>query len=351
MQKKLFVLLNLLILSTAIQADECQSSCDYECDQNWCDECVPGYLPPALPDGCGLFVGADFLYWNACENDLDYVQTSSDDTKLKGSLKFVEYDWDPGFRIYGGYRWGCDGWDARMIYTYFESDDHDQTINVDETNSLDTYLLHSLSVPLGFDPDKVAASVDLNYETLDFLFSRSCCVSPSLIARPYFGFRGFWIDRDFDVLYAEESVIRKINWSSDTDGYGIHAGIDWNVNLCGVCEGLGFNAFFAGSLLAAQSEVHHRQSSDSETFVDVKEEQRIALPGYHLGLNFSWDICSDCAYVILAAGYEFNYWDGLPQLRRYSESESIENCFGRSGSATNGKLLVHGLTVSGEVHY
>lgn len=351
--QKLFLLLALsLFLPVTSSASSCDSCYDSDCDLRGCDDLAPGFLPPSQPydDECGFFVGGDILYWRACEDDLDYVQEGAVELStrvISGKRRFVEYCYDPGFRLLFGFRKGCDGWDARAIFTYFQTDGSN-TVS-DDSGNLDPILVHE------FNPfakiQKASAKRDLTYKTFDLLFTRPYCVSETLIARPFFGFRTLWLDRDYEVIYFDHADIKNhktVSWDSDFCGYGINTGLEWNVGLGNYCGSWSLNVDVAGSLMVGEAKQKQTQVDDCIFEVTVNESQCLGVPGYHVGTNLMYENCFDCVYLFMSIGYEANVWQNLPQVRRFFH-DGVR--LAASGNATSGEVLLHGMTLRGELHF
>lgn len=304
-------------------------------------------LPSAQPccDDCGFFAGADLLIWTTYQNELDYAVDSVDGTGLPdGKNHFVDYDWDVGYRITAGYRWGCDGWDVRAVYTYFHNKGSNSA-SADNGDDLKASLFHP---EIGDDDAEDAkARVSIDYDVLDFLFSRPYFVSCTHIVRPFFGLRALWLNNKLHVTYEGEnfgtgSGAGIVDWKADWEGAGLHAGIEYNLhfNKC-----LTFYSNFAGSLLAGEnrSRLKHLGGSDE---VDVKEKQCTGLPGYQLssGITYETMWCDYC--FVLNAGYEMTHWFNLPQVRHYDDKNQ-----GSSTTGSHGQILNHGVTINANVYF
>src|SRR5579863_7371025 len=65
-------------------------------------------LAPATPqvDGYGFFITADLLWWKLYEGGTDFLLKnahSHDNFPIKGKIKHFNFDWEPGFKVSGGY--------------------------------------------------------------------------------------------------------------------------------------------------------------------------------------------------------------------------------------------------------
>ena len=335
-------------------------------------------LCPAQPccDECGFFVGGDFLYWKVNQANLDYA-VDGRDAELSpsvivsgglgpGKMHFMDYDWETGYRIIAGYRLGCDGWDARAIYTYFHSHAHGSTRANDTSGGsrqlLEATLLQADIELEAVNAEKASASNSLDYDVLDVHISRPFCISETLIARPYFGIRALWMNQTLRAKYIggessgdsprliSEDVPRKVKFNSDWEGVGLHAGMESNVHLCG-CFSLYGNV--SGSILAGRNSSRNKQTgfesgdeSGKKILLDIKEREYTALSGYHIGGGLNWETewCDSC--FVINVGYEMTQWLHTPQIRRYNGEGSVG-----STSANSGNILLHGLTVNVDLYF
>ncbi len=345
------------------------------------DCCQQGiHLGPAQPccEDCGFFGGADFLYWTVYQANLDYAVDGRDDEQGSpsvisdrgfgpGKMHFMDYDWETGYRIIAGYRLGCDGWDARAIYTYFHSRAHGSTRANDTSGSrqlLEATLLQAGVNLEAVNAEKASASNSLDYDVLDVHISRPFCISETLIARPYFGIRALWMNQTLRAKYIGgelsgespgligEDVPRKVKFNSVWEGVGLHAVMESNVHLCG-CFSLYGNV--SGSILAGRNSSRNKQTgfdsedeeSDKKILLDIKEREYTALPGYHIGGGLNWETewCDSC--FVINVGYEMTQWLHTPQIRRYNAEEGSVG----STSANSGNILLHGLTASVDLYF
>lgn len=340
------------LFSTA-NAGFCCSS-EYSCTRWDCCQCTT-HLCSAQPccEDCGFFGGAEFLYWTTEQSDLDYAADKKDPSNIVGPKKihFAEYDWDPGFRAMVGYRLGCDGWDARLRYTYYEPRaEGSAKVNSGENEVLSPILLHPVwSATNGIS---AKAKCGLKYDVLDFTVSRPFCVSETLIMRPYWGVRGLWLNQSYHVRYVvgpsgfenTEFPVGSIidaSYKGETTGVGLVVGLDSNIHLCG-----GFSLYgnVGGSILASQMRFKHLQVLNGEDVgVNVKEKQDVALASYELGAGINWElsICDCC--MLFDLGYEFTHLFPTSRNRRYVNQAVT----GISTGAVTQDTVMHGLRVSG----
>ncbi|NGX42790.1 MAG: hypothetical protein K940chlam7_01078 [Chlamydiae bacterium] len=343
------------------------------------DCCEQGcHLAPAQPccNDCGFFLGADFLYWNVRQANLDYAVDGRDDefddpfsvlskggALGPGKMHFMDFDWETGFRVVAGWRFGCDGWDMRALFTCFHSKAHGSTKANDLEGSrqlLEATLLSQNAKLFAQNAEKASAKNSLDYDVVDLLISKPYCISKTLISRPYLGIRALWMKQNLKAKYIggendgeSPSLIsadepRIVKYNSDWEGAGLHAGLENNVRLCG-CFSLYGNV--SGSILAGRNSSQNKQtgfeSSQEKTLIlDIKEREYTALPGYQIGAGINWETewCDICYVINL--GYEMTHWLHTPQIRRYSSEDHVG-----STSANSGNILLHGITFNANVYF
>lgn len=372
------LLFGLIIMFTTVTGIANAQCSRWDC----CDQCPK--LQPVQPccDGCGFFFGADLLIWTTYETNLDYAVDGADNNFYSpelietgglgpGKMHFMDYDWDTGYRIALGYRFGCDGWDSRAVYTYFHSKAHGSTKGRDLSGEersdfqlLEATLLNS-QADLTIDAEKAEADKSIDYDLLDVLLSRPFCLCETVITRPFFGVRALWLNQTLRAKYKGGGVSseassqlssdenpRKVNWDSDWAGAGLHAGMETNIHLCNCFSLYGT---IAGSILAGRNNSRSKHtgfqesgSNDTEQLVlDIKEKEWTAMPGFNLAAGLTWETqwCDIC--YLFNVGYEFFQWIQTPQIRRYGAATKSVS----STSANSGSLLMHGATINASIYF
>lgn len=303
----------------------------------------------------GFFVGADFLYWTVYQSDLDFAvdaNVSAVTTVLgPGKVHYLDYDWDSGFRVEGGYRLGCEDWMGKVVYTYYRD-----TAKGSAKGSVQQELEATLLSPsVSFNPFREARGRNkLEYDVVDILIGKSLKFCDKTILTPFFGVRGLWLDQRLSVEYRGNSQLPTngaslLSCKSEFEGAGIHAGMDFTYDLnCGlqVC------GHFAGSVLAGRSKSHqlnvnvNENGSLSQVNVDISDHLDDSLIGWQMGIGgrYATDVW-DCTSLVLSVGYEMTRWTDVPQLRRWNNSEAK----GATNSPSNADILFHGLTLKADL--
>src|SRR5579872_3611586 len=166
------------------------------------------------PGNCGLYLTAEFLYWQGTETDLwiafqDTLFTST--ANRAGRYQRFGFDWEPGFRVGLGWNVPYDGWDLCAKYTwYLNNSSSTFTSPISLPVGINTVFGFTNSVITGTGPvlySRVKGNWRMNYDIFDLELGRAFFVSRGLSLRPYAGARGGWINRQTDVNYSDGLVV------------------------------------------------------------------------------------------------------------------------------------------------
>lgn len=328
---------------TCCQGNSCQESCSK-------DDCY------------GFFAGANFLYWTTNQSDLDYAVDSllfKNKGTPNGKVHYLDYEWDPGYRIALGYDLGCDFGRMGLVYTHFsqEASGHKRSSTTrDLFSTVFASSADNITHFNSFDPIRFAkGKKDLDYDVLDLLFSRPICLNQRSVLLPFVGIRGLCLNQDLKLscipkeLNSDKIDNFVVKNQSKYSAVGLRAGIGYSFSIC---SGFGFYTDVSGSALSGQTDDHQRfvgfaDSVLTQTYVNVKDRQHTSLFGYQIGLGISYDTCV-CGHAIgLGIGYEMNEWLNVPCLRRWTNADQI----GTTITATDSNLLLHGLTIKASTEF
>lgn len=316
--------------------------------ESWCDPCCW--------DFCDMHftVGAEFLWWKPCVDDLDVAALLT----TNGTRRRVDYEslcpeWEPGFRVYLEFPNACCNWDLSASFTYLSSDDHakQRFRGADDDNGIISPLIFG-GAPFDDEPtyEHGKQRWKFKYNEWDVLLSYEICCNSCHHFRPYFGVAGLILDQDLKAHFSHrtDNVDTHIDWDSEYWGVGLRAGSNYQFDI-----GCGFSVFAKAhaTLLAgeADSENKHHFVSNS-TAIGIADE-RIHfkdddcchfIPGYNISAGFSYTGCW-CDWEIGARlGYEFVWWQNLPNHRIFfGDNTSIEAS--HSSSPDTRSIGFHGL--------
>lgn len=351
-------------------ANDCFSY-DSCCEQS-CDPC----------SFTGVEVGADFLYWKPCVDELDFVAVESTasftedgipETHTSLRYKDICQGWEPGVRVRIALPdcW-CD-WTLSGSYTWINLknsnsldllDDEDLTENAALiSGSIRSPLLHgsfASVLPEFFAGWEIAKGrLDTTYQTWDALFSYDVVCNRCNILSPFFGVEGLILNQELKAYYLEslDSEINKavFDWSSDYFGVGLKVGTDYTYNLF---DCLKVFARASGSLVVGNDCAESNQAvflgAASQTInvrsLSYKDDDKfIIVPGYHLQLGVLYESCYCGMDFGIRLGWEFVNWHNVPNHRVFPSDVDVNNAL--STSPTVRTLGFQGFLAGGEIRF
>lgn len=339
-------------MPSAVTADDCcwDYDCNSVCDWEW-------------------YVGADYLYWKPCQNNLDYaaVSTTSD---FDYTLKHVCPEWESGYRIYlGAYQ--PNGLGIKGVYTHLKAS-ADSEVSVTNLNIQPTHMyplfndIVNLDGEFIFAYDAASAYWDSDYKDwfigATYQWEMDNCNSLSA----YIGVAGLNYEEHFNSLFRIYNISEEeqegsslfADYSLDFKGAGLRLGTFYHSTICD-CFGAYFNV--NGSILVgdACSEAYfgailENGEVDDPEFRFDDDGCCAFVPGYQLGLGLTYDTCICNVDVIFKIGYEFVAWHNLPSYRFFVEGlsplfdedaeENVLLGIGTSNVTSSRTVAYHGLT-------
>ena len=257
-------------------------------------------------DGYGFFATADFLFWKLYEGGTDYLLKGKD-APVKGTLRHVNFDWEPGFKVGAGYLFEHDGWDTGVEYTYYRTHAHHSTHG--------NFLFPQVGNP-SLEFTQAKAHWRVFFQNLDFLLGRNYFVSQSFSLHPLFGLTSAWIDqhRHFHFLAVSNE---HISLRSRNDFWGIGPHLTCNARFY---LGKNFSVYgnVAGDLLWGNFHVSEKETNKSagREFYHLHDSlhRMVASAAFALGLSYETSFAQDRYHLGLKAGYENQYWFRQNQL-------------------------------------
>jgi len=330
---------------------------------------APQYLSSARPQidgGCNLFVTADFLYWTAQENGLDYlfktslVAFGSLTSPVHGDVDSPHFEWDPGFRIGLGWNMGHDAWDLYFDWTRFHT-------NAKEKSHADNKVLYAnfADTLAAINPfEKASAHTHVNVDWLDLELGKAFYATRYLTLRPHVGLRNAWVDQDFRFRYKNQitplglsaGVKDKVRVKNDFWGLGIRTGLDTQWEL-----GAGFSILgdFALALLYGDFDLHRRfkgpaiVTAGGGTFIVPLESHQDKdlnlarfIADFDLGVQWDYMFAHDRFHVSLSAAWEQHMFFGQNQIFNFYDTPSSSSTAHGKLVSSNGDLTLQGLTIS-----
>jgi hypothetical protein len=293
----------------------------------------------------GISVGADFIYWKPCLNDLDYALAISGDLGIEsqGSYHCLDHGYEPGLRVFAYADDAFCGWGAWGNYTYFWAKTNETSVLAEGENLLSTLATGEFNLGTA---SEIQAKHSLRYQTFDaLLYHEYECFGPSQLLIPYFGISGLKLDQTLashaiSNITPDHSV--DLRWDSEYRGLGLKLGTEYRTAL--PCN---LQWFFSGSftILAGVDEadytLENREEQEAVRFT-FKDRENMCQPGLHLASGLRYDLHLCGKVLKLHAGYEFLNWWNVPKIRRLNVSG--EDLFLDPSTLSNGSnLTLHGL--------
>ncbi len=305
-----------------------------------------------------VFLTADFLYWQAREDNLAFGVTT-DDTESSpihnGHVINMDFKWHPGVKVGLGMHFPRhDNWDLFFEWTHLVSHNKDplKALAGAPPFSSTAFIFPTLADPQIVSPGVGAKMADENwslvYNTIDANLGRRYYSGKMLTFRPHVGLRGAWFKQNIDVVYVNvfgETQDILLAYKFNSWGIGPRVGVESNWLLGGGCRIFGDAAM---SLLYTYFDVKHQNALKTlatgtiDELSDVKDEERNSQVRSNLetALGFGWGTYFDCNswHIDLALGYEFQYWINANENLRFVDAAA------KGVHVTGGDLALHGAT-------
>lgn len=224
--------------------------------------------PTAPPDNewwADPYFSADFIYWRAHEDGLEYafdglslIQFDVNGVNIapnasKGSVGHPDFQYKPGFKVGAGLKFKYDGWDFFAEYTWWQNSKSDSKTSVNRGSNGRSYALTDMFCPSAaiangvfpptiytqpgsglISPDVYKADAEwlLQFNALDLELGRNFWISKKLTLRPYIGMKFSWIEQKFDAffqqIFAQTNPIFSVHLDNKLNqfGVGIRSGLD-----------------------------------------------------------------------------------------------------------------------------
>ena len=163
---------------------------------------------PRVAHGADVFITADFIWWKATEEGMEYGlsgynggRPASGDPAViftaaqKGKNKSVGEDWAPGFKVGLGLNLAHDGWDLYTQYTWLHASDSNSLSRSPEGVALAEVL--PFEDGPSFSGDKASSKWDMHFNVIDLELGRNFYLSQFLTMRPHIGLKATWQDHDW----------------------------------------------------------------------------------------------------------------------------------------------------------
>lgn len=290
---------------------------------------------------------ADYLYWQASEDGLEYAlkQTAETPFGIQGKVDSIDFPFKNGFRIGGGmvlprYDWQIEV-DWTRFFNYFREESQQSAVgNPSLTGLWMSPVGHGYIGWGGAD-----FSWDLKFDSLDIDLLRIGFANPNFSLAPRLGLKRAWIKQHFHVRYETgydplsgllANAFYDVRFSNDFRGIGPRVGLDTHLWM-----GWGFNigANAAAALVYGAMHSHRIDVSSQFGGIDLAENVNRFRPMAQGEISLEWSKCvDDLVRIQLCVGFEAQYWWGQNQLRT-----QVSSSLPPSSLKANGGLTLKGL--------
>jgi hypothetical protein len=313
--------------------------------------------------GVGMYASADFIYWQASEDDMEVATILQKPTSTTGLYREVDFDlkFKPGFKICVGGNLDYDNWDVFAEYTWFHTGKMTTSIRTDGTLigadslfSTDGPLLSSRMLGNLFLTNELLSIGDfakrtwnLKMDFLDLMLARSYTVGSKLNVRPSFGGRAAWIRQYMTQLMISDEPFFRSTLLQNPDFISNNKTISWGLGLKGACQGdwllgsgcriFGYSALdllftrysLSNSTLNSSIALFSNKTFQGPIYV-IRPHVELEL-GFGYGTHFHQDQC----YFDVSAAYGFQVF--------WNQNMFLENTL---SSLPADELNIHGLRLS-----
>jgi len=315
---------------------------------------------PRVVKGVDIGLIADFLYWCARQEGLAIARSgigehngnvaASLSAPGQGQTYRIPRKWDPGFRVGIDFQLFQDGWDTKLLYTWYHAKG---VLNLSTDN--DHSNLDSISTGLFFK--EYNSKWKFRFNNFDLELGRNYYISNYLSLRNHVGLKGGWYDQDWTIFQNTETVSSGLprfgsyNITNKQDFWwiGLRAGLDtmWHLGKSWAIVGN-----FALSGVWGRFDVLRRDNTQirdnpGDPFSDLIMMN--TTNNFHtikpvlemlLGLQVDWWVSRDKLHLSVLAAWENQTW--------FNQNNYISNGIQGTG---RGDLIMQGFTLRGRFDF
>jgi hypothetical protein len=300
----------------------------------------------------GLMVTADYLFWQAQEDQLVYAIRFSDLPSLGVPQQTrpleQEFEWSSGYRVGVGYQYPKEHWSLYLNWTHFSA--HPTSHFCSPMVSLFASALAGATndspISLGMD---AKSQWHLHLDMLDLELGRTWTIGSKFSIQPHLGVKGGWIDQEQKITYTQLTGLKdldipkaQVKRENDFAGIGPRGGVNlrWGKEF-GIFGNLSAALLYGAFDVDAKYNIISDPASQNGTISNNEHRLR---PTAQLSLGFDWTHHFKSEQTLsIKAGYETQYW--------WDQWHVIPNLLSTELLSTSpyGDLSFHGLTLSAAV--
>ena len=294
-------------------------------------------VAPAVNHGADVFISADFIYWKAYQDGLEYAESAltasgaaptAGQTLAQGSFATPKGKFEPGFKVGLGLEFEHDGWDLFAQYTWLAPQNKSTSISAPSAPNALYAVLGSTVQDIGATGraqlNDATAQFNMHYNVVDLELGRNFFVSRYMTLRPHFGLKADWItqrlnvSQDFTTSPAGITgtfLSEQSNHKLKTWGIGIRCGLDpvWHFSRSwGMYGEFAFSALYSRFKNKAVDTLYAgaAQTGVATQYANGVRSYHGVTPVLELGLGLSYmGWFYDEAYMLeVKAGWEEQVW-------------------------------------------
>ncbi|MEN9344052.1 MAG: hypothetical protein RLZZ453_839 [Chlamydiota bacterium] len=304
---------------------------------------------PQVKKGKNLFISADWLIWQAAEQNVDAFEANGFGTEIpnpidaqEGHLKSPQFRWASGARVGLGYNMGHDQWDLSLTWTWFQD-----RASKSAAGTLEIPIVGVISGPsFGIESLSASSHLRLLLNQLDMDLGKEFRVSKWFTLKPFAGIQSSWTTQSWttkfvghvSTIYTESGDPEFINefdvyLKQKFWGIGPRAGLGAEF---GLYDGLSIFSNMSLNLLYGQFRTERTERSVSLDGVPTINSQSIRhersgqpIADVQLGLRWDYGFSQDRFLIRLQAGWENHlFFDHNLFYTQTSRTASIINSGG-----------------------
>ncbi len=300
---------------------------------------------PSVTRWADPYLTADFIWWRAHEDGLDYALTGV--TPIihnadKGHVHHPHFSYEPGFKVGFGLKFRHDGWDFFAQYTRLTFDKSETKNHAKRDADGDSNVMSNIPMPwqtgdqITFFAEEAKAKWSLDFNVLDLELGRNFWISKWLTLRPFIGMKFDWTDQDFNVEYENVSSTpfqllngSEIEMKMDQDQWavGIRAGLNsayymWK-KLC-IYGDFAISGILNDFDVSRKDEVETATREWNQNHIHKSAHPVTAVLEWGLGLRFETAFHNDDFLFQLQAGWEEQIWFNQNQFINFSNSSTSD---------------------------
>jgi hypothetical protein len=282
----------------------------------------PDVTPSAGPrviNGFDVFLMADYIMWQASEDNLQYASTghSLDNTTVsQGSVKNPSFRYSTGFKAGIGFDFNHDMWDSSFNYTWLRSNKNRDSVYASSASGLIPAFSPAITLPSSSFFNSAHTLWQLHFNVLDWELGRNFYISKYLSLRPFIGLKGTQQTQNYANSYGGETPSDTFSYESNMKntlwGVGTRGGINMSWHLSGTWSIFGDTAVTAlwGQFNAKRKDSYQIDSANTVNPIYEKNHVKSITPVLELALGIRKDawFCDNRLHVSIQAGWEEQVW-------------------------------------------